>query len=132
MGAASERGKLIAEMLPTGERPETELRLKPLDIGHVEVGDRVEIRMPTYDAKRFGMIEGKVAPISQRPMETTAMRPSSASTSISRAAHWSAGIAHPVKVGTETRASIVTRSKSVLEYVAEPILHPFRGGFGKR
>ncbi|KIT17236.1 HlyD family type I secretion periplasmic adaptor subunit [Jannaschia aquimarina] len=132
-GEVIEPGGLVAEILPTGERLIAELRLKPRDIGHVEVGHRVEVRVTTYLAKRFGTLEGKVAQISATSAENELHEMYfRVRVDLGEELIGLDGTVHPLKAGMEVQASIVTGSRTVLEYAADPILRPFRGAFGDR
>ncbi|MEM9798346.1 MAG: HlyD family type I secretion periplasmic adaptor subunit [Pseudomonadota bacterium] len=132
-GEVIEPGGIVAEILPTGEQLVAELRLKPRDIGHVDVGDRVEIRVTTYSAKRFGTIAGEVAQISATSTENehreTFFR---VRVVLKEELVGPDNIVYPVKAGMEVQASVITGSRSVLEFIAAPVLRPFQGAFGER
>ncbi|GFE63783.1 HlyD family type I secretion periplasmic adaptor subunit [Litoreibacter roseus] len=128
-----EPGGLVAEVLPTTERLIAELRLKPSDIGHVDIGDPVEIRLTTFNTKRFGILNGEVSQISATSSENDqyetffTVRVDLQGQVIGEGAK-----TRPLKAGMEVDASIVTGSRTVLEYVVEPVLGPFRRAFRER
>lgn len=56
-------GDPIMQIVPSRERLLIEARLDPLDIGHVEVGQRAVAKISTYDFVRYGGLEGTVVNI---------------------------------------------------------------------
>ena len=128
-----EPGGVIVEILPTSERLIAELRLKPRDIGHVQVGDHVEIRLTTFSAKRFGVLDGTVERISATSTENERFETFfKVRVELDRAHVGAYDDVHAIQAGMEVQASVVTGSRSVLEFMLAPILRPFRGAFGER
>jgi adhesin transport system membrane fusion protein len=64
LGGVVAPGGVVMEVVPVGPRVLIEARIRPADIGFVEVGQRVEIKLSTYDYTVFGGLKGKVQSIS--------------------------------------------------------------------
>ena len=64
LGGVVAPGGVVMEVVPVGPRVLIEARIRPADIGFVAVGQRVEIKLSTYDYTVFGGLKGKVQSIS--------------------------------------------------------------------
>jgi HlyD family type I secretion membrane fusion protein len=64
IGGVISPGSVVAEVVPVGQRLEAFTRVKPQDIGHVRIGQKVEMKVQAYDYSRYGSIPGKVESIS--------------------------------------------------------------------
>ncbi len=64
IGGVVEPGQPILQLVPIGENLVVEARLAPTDIGQVHVGQRVTVKLSTYDFARYGGLEGSIHHIS--------------------------------------------------------------------
>ena len=62
-------GDILLEIVPTGSDLIIETRINPKDIADIVIGQDVKISLTTYDASRYGRIDGKVLSISADAME---------------------------------------------------------------
>lgn len=126
-------GDLVAVVLPTQDRLIAEVHLQPDDIGHIEVGDDVELISTSFNAKKYGVQLGEVMEISPNSqlndkneayfkvrIELTDVRGGDAS------------LDRRLSAGMEVDASIRTDVRSVLDYVFSPILEPIENAFYER
>ena len=60
---------ILLEIVPTGSDLIIETRINPKDIADIVIGQDVKISLTTYDASRYGRIDGKVLSISADAME---------------------------------------------------------------
>ena len=63
-GAVVQAGSPLLHVVPTGDRLQAEALLANEDIGFVEVGQPVKIKLAAYPFQKFGVLEGRVARIS--------------------------------------------------------------------
>lgn len=132
-GEVVEPGGLVAEVLPTTERLIAELNLRPSDIGHIDLGDPVEINLTTFNTKRYGVLEGWVMQISPTSTENESretyflVRVELGGQTIGEGE-----VMRNLKAGMEVNASIRTGSRSVMEYMLGPLLLPFQRAFHER
>ena len=63
-GAVVQAGSTLLQVVPTGERLHAEALLANEDIGFVEVGQPVKMKLAAYPFQKFGMLEGRIAQIS--------------------------------------------------------------------
>lgn len=133
LGEVVEPGGLVAEVLPTEEMLVAEIKLRPDDIGHVEIGDAVELRSTTFSAKKFGILEGKilrVAPNSQKNDAGEVFFP--VKIALAKQFIGNGDQQQRLSPGMEVNAAIFTNTRSVLDYLLDPLLSPLRRAFGER
>jgi hemolysin D len=63
-GAVVTPAQALMVMVPSGESLEVEAALENKDIGFVEVGQRVEVKVDAFPFTRYGLIEGRVVGLS--------------------------------------------------------------------
>lgn len=126
-------GDLVAVVLPTQDRLIAEVRLQPNDIGHIEVGDAVELKSTTFNAKKYGVQLGEVmeiSPNSQLNDQNEAYFKVRISLTNVRGGDQS--LDRRLSAGMEVNASIRTDVRSVLDYVVSPIRSPIERAFYER
>jgi len=64
LGGVVTGGAPVMEIVPVGERVLVELKIKPADIGFIQVGQPVEIKLSAYDYSIYGTLHGKVETLS--------------------------------------------------------------------
>ena len=64
LGAVVQAGSPLLQVVPTGDRLRAEALLANEDIGFVEVGQPVKLKLAAYPFQKFGMLEGRVLQIS--------------------------------------------------------------------
>ena len=133
VGEVVDVGGLVAEFLPSGEELLATVQLRPIDAGHVSVGDPVQLRLTAFEAKRYGTLQGVVEHIS-----ATSTRNEEGSylfkvlVRLERQTIGEGADRKPLRPGIEVNASIMTGTRSVLTYALEPVLAPFRQAFFER
>lgn len=115
-------GKALMEIVPADSRLIVEARVSTRDIGHVQIGQPVKVRVDTYDFARYGAIPGKVENLSAATYLDKDGRPYFRATIALIRAH--VGPLHsglPVSPGMTVSADIVTGTKSLLAYLTKPV-----------
>ncbi len=64
IGGVVAAGAPVMEIVPLGERVLVEARIMPADIGFIQVGQPVEIKLSAYEYTVYGSLKGKVHSIS--------------------------------------------------------------------
>ncbi|MBF0186108.1 MAG: HlyD family type I secretion periplasmic adaptor subunit [Magnetococcales bacterium] len=127
IGGVVSRSDVLMEIIPEGWELIAEVKITPRDIGHVQPGQAVNVKLTAYDFARYGAIPGKLASIS-------------ASTSLDKnGAPYYKGFVHldrshigtnihrnglvfgSIISGMTLQADIITGRKTVLEYLLKPI-----------
>ncbi len=125
-------GAILMNIVPDDATLRVEAKVSTRDIGHVQVGQPVEIKVQTFDYSRFGKLDGRISRISP----TTFLDPDG--TPYFRAVidldrdHLGAGDTLRLAPGMTVTADIVTGEKTLLGYLATPILKSLNSGLRER
>lgn len=128
LGGVIAPGSVVAEVVPVGQELMAFTRVQPRDIGKVQVGQKVELKVQAYDYARYGTVSGKVASISAGTFQDektgdpyykvlVALNQSHAGKDQSK---------NPLVPGMTLTADIITDRTSLLWY----LLSPIKRGFG--
>jgi HlyD family secretion protein len=132
-GATVQPGEELLSIVPEGEELILEAKVLNQDIGFVRPGMRVKIKLATFPYQEFGMVEGTISKISPNAVNEP-----------------NVGLVFPVQVrlrqqavqvkgqnvaiapGMEATAEIVTRQKTVLSFLLDPITASWDRAFSVR
>jgi HlyD family secretion protein len=126
-------GEELLSILPDGEELMLEVKVLNRDIGFIRQGMRAKVKMATFPFQEFGTIEGEVAKISPNAIvdkELGLVFP----TRIRLSKHSLIVRGQEVQFtpGMAANGEIVTRQKSVLTFIMEPITRRFSEAFSVR
>ncbi len=135
LGAVVQAGSPLLQVVPTGDRLRAEALLANEDIGFVEVGQLVKLKLAAYPFQKFGMLEGRVAQISadaiaqSEAARTSGISPIAAPAQTYRAVIELAeqGLRLPngrtldIAPGMALTAEIHQGRRSVMEYLLSPV-----------
>ncbi len=115
-------GQRVMEIVPLGEQLVLEARIRPSDIGHVTVGQPVQVKVDSFDYTRYGVIDGTLEFISA----TTFLDNSNQSyyrgrVRIGKNYAGQNPEQNIVLPGMTADAVIVTGRKTVLDYLLKPV-----------
>ena len=133
IGAVVKPGDLIAEIVSLQTGILVEAQLQPKDLGHVKVGDKVEIKISNFDPSTVGVAHGKVVDISP----TTFQSKESVNYYRTRIQVNERELRNGAEVwkllpGMVVEANIVTGSKSLLRYMMKPLYSSLSKAFVER
>ena len=133
INAVVEPGKVIMRIVPVEDELIVEARILPKDIGHVHVGQNAEIKVDSYNAGRYGSIQGEVRQISASTYLDEKGKPYYRA-EISLKQSWVGDDPETMKIipGMTVQANIETGSKSILAYLLRPISRGFSNAFRER
>lgn len=142
VGAVVQPGSVVMTLVPKDEQLYADVNIKNEDVGFVEVGQSVQIKIATYPFQRFGMLTGKLSHISVDASEAnqanSANNPSNRNTSNDNPASTTAtykarikldqqslvdaqGKQHLLSPGMQVVAEINQGKRTVLEYLLSPV-----------
>lgn len=78
VGAVVQPGSVVMTLVPKDEQLYADVQIKNEDVGFVQVGQQVQIKLATYPFQRYGMLTGKVIHISADATESN--RPANSNT----------------------------------------------------
>ncbi|MDX2228027.1 MAG: HlyD family type I secretion periplasmic adaptor subunit [Leptolyngbyaceae cyanobacterium bins.349] len=132
-GATVQGGDELLSIVPDGEELVLEAKVQNQDIGFVQTGMRAKVKLATFPYQEFGMVEGVVRKISPNAIHEKDV-----------------GLVFPIEVqlkqrvvrvngkdvkltpGMAATAEIVTRQKTVLSFLLDPITASWDRAFSVR
>ncbi|RCJ28275.1 hemolysin D [Nostoc sp. ATCC 43529] len=126
-------GEELLSILPEGEEMLLEVKILNRDIGFVRQGMRAKVKMATFPFQEFGTVEGEVMQVSPNAIvdkELGLVFP----TRIKLSKHSVNVRGQEVEFtpGMAATGEIVTRKKSVLTFITEPVTRRFSEAFSVR
>jgi adhesin transport system membrane fusion protein len=133
IGGVVRPGEPIMEIVPLNEKLVVEARLSPVDVGYVRSGQPAVVKVSTYDFVRYGGLDGTVlnvaadstidrngAPFFRVVVETEKSYLGETPGS------------NPIAPGMQATVDIHTGTKSVLQYLVEPVVKLRHEAFRER
>ncbi len=126
-------GEELLSILPEGEEMLLEVKILNRDIGFIRQGMRAKVKMATFPFQEFGTVEGEVMQVSPNAIvdkELGLVFP----TRIKLSKHSVNVRGQEVEFtpGMAATGEIVTRKKSVLTFITEPVTRRFSEAFSVR
>lgn len=135
-------GGLLMRVVPVNDVLEAHVRISPNDIGHIQTGDPVKLKVSSYEFTRFGTLDGTLVQVSPTTFtdESTATGNNKDTAKvyylgIVRLARNHVGKKdgeNLVLPGMSVEANIVTGNKTLLQYVLGPVYRSLAAAFKER
>ncbi|MBD2123979.1 HlyD family type I secretion periplasmic adaptor subunit [Trichocoleus sp. FACHB-262] len=132
-GSTVQPGDEVLSIVPDGETLSLEAKVKNQDIGFVRSGMRVKVKLATFPYQEFGMVEGTVSKISPNAVNEqngelvfpvqVRLKPRSVKAN---------GQEMSLSPGMAATAEIVTRQKTVMSFLLDPITASWDRAFSVR
>jgi hemolysin D len=138
VGAVVQPGSVIMSLVPQDEALYADVNIKNEDVGFVEVGQSVQVKLATYPFQRYGMLKGKITHLSADAIEINATnRQGDSSSATSQASNFATykarvkletqnlvdtqGRKHQLSAGMQVVAETNQGKRTVLEYFLSPV-----------
>ncbi|MGE5546468.1 MAG: HlyD family type I secretion periplasmic adaptor subunit [Solirubrobacterales bacterium] len=132
-GAVIQNGGVICEIVPVDRELKVDAKVLPRDIGFVKVGQRVKVKVTTYDFARYGAVLGTLERVSASSFLNEKGEPFfKASVALDREYVGDTPGLHVITPGMTVNAEIITGDKSLLQYMLKPIFTQLRQSFHER
>ncbi len=127
-------GDAIMEIVPNSDNLIIEARLNPVDRGYVEEGQQATIKVSTYDYSRYGGIKGKVIHIGADTLTDQNTGQSYFEVNINTEKNYLGANKNDLAItpGMEASIDIHTGTKTVLQYLIQPVLKIKNEAFRER
>jgi len=133
LGAVIGPGEQVLEVVPLDDMLVAEVRISPRDVGHLRQGQLANIKVTTYDAARFGVVEGRLKRVSASTFEDERGEPFfKGIIELNQSYVGSDPNKNPILPGMVVDADIVTGSKSLLQYLLKPVYRGLNSAFRER
>ena len=128
-----EPGQTIMELVPVADELIVESRISTRDVGHVHTGQRVDVKVTSYESIRFGSVLGTLQRVSASTYLDSEQQPYyRAEISLDKNYLGTDPIRHKIIPGMTVQADILTGKKTVLDYVLKPVYRGFQVAFRER
>ena len=128
-----EPGEELLSILPDGQNLVLEVKVLNRDIGFISKGMRTKVKLATFPFQEFGTIDGEVLQISPNAtMDKDLGLVYSAKVKLNRSTVKVHGKDVPLSPGMAATAEIVTRQRTILTFLLEPITRRFDEAFSTR
>lgn len=137
LGAVVQPGTVLVSLVPQDEPLLAEVSIQNQDIGFVQPGQAVRLKLATYPFQRYGMLEGTVRTVQADAQQTNAqsvttsdMKAGSgvastmafkATIALQQQALIADGVHLPLAAGMQLSAEIVEGRRTVLQYLLSPV-----------
>lgn len=133
VGQVIQPGALLMEIVPDGAALEAEVRIAPKDIGYVQPGQPVNLRVSAYEYSQYGFAKGKLKRISASNMiEEGGKTYFLGWVTLDKPFVGNDSKHNPIQVGMTIEAEIITGYKTLLAYIAKPIVNSVSQAFRER
>lgn len=133
VGAVLKNGDVLMQIVPLDADIVLDVRIPPRDIGFVQPGQSVVIKVDSYEFKRFGTLSGQLLSVSpstevderdpeRKPYYRGLVKPDTRFVGTSD---------YPILPGMRAEGDITTGQRSVLVYLLKPLLQPGYEGDAK-
>jgi HlyD family secretion protein/adhesin transport system membrane fusion protein len=133
VGAVIQPGGLVCEIVPTGRELKIDAKVSTRDIGHLKPGQRVKVKVGTYDYARYGAVMGTLERLSASSFLDEKGNPYFKAT-ITLDQDYVGDVAgrYPITPGMTVTAEIITGDKTLLQYMLKPIFTQMTSSFHER
>ncbi|MBD3799159.1 HlyD family type I secretion periplasmic adaptor subunit [Sulfuricurvum sp.] len=136
-GARVRPGDLILELVPSGDQLIVEAKMAPSDISFVKVGQTAAVKLDAYDYTIYGIFHGKVKYISPDTLSEKTAEGEKLYFRVQIALNQDdliskTGKKIEIAPGMTTQVDIITGNRTVLEYLAKPIIKTLNESFHER
>jgi len=123
IGGVVQPGQTIVEVVPHGDTPLVEAKIKPADIGFLRVGQDARVKVSAYDSSTYGSMKGTIETISPDAIENEkdGQRYFQITVRLADAALKTKDGALPLMPGMAAEVDVLNGKRTVLAYMLKPI-----------
>jgi HlyD family type I secretion membrane fusion protein len=128
-----EPGQVVMDIVPVGDELIVESRISPTDIGHVHVGQKVDVKVTSYESTRFGSVPGILRQLSASTYLDEQRNPYyRAEISLGRDYVGGDPNRNQIIPGMTVQADVIVGEKTILDYILKPVYRGFQTAFRER
>lgn len=132
VGAVVQPGQTLMEIVPLDRTLEVQVRIMPQDIGHVSVGQPVQVKFSTYDFAQYGSVSGRLEHISATTFSGEKGERYYQGRIVLGSDHVGHNKGNLILPGMTVMADIITGDKTILQYLLKPIQRSLKTAFTER
>lgn len=132
-GAVIQPGGVLCDIVPVDQAMKVEARVMPRDVGHLKLGQKVKVKVTTYDFARYGAVTGELSGISATSFLNDKGEPYfKAQVTLDQGYVGHDPLVHVVTPGMTVQTEIITGDKTLLQYMLKPIFTQIQQSFHER
>lgn len=132
IGSVIQPGQTIMEIVPLDKNLEVAVKIAPQDIGHLKLGQAVQVKFSTFDFSRYGSVKGRLEHISASTFSgDNGDRYYQGKVSLSQN-HVGSNPDNVIMPGMTVMADVITGDKTILQYMLKPIHTSLKTAFTER
>lgn len=134
VGAVVPAGGMLMEIVPVDDELLVESHISTRDVGHLHAGQKVTVKVASYDFVRFGSVDGTLRDISATTYIDEKDGTPYYKGWIVLDHPWVGKVAgeNPVMPGMTVQADVITGDKTLLQYLLKPLQASFSQAFRER
>jgi len=133
VGQVIQPGALLMQIVPDDVPLEAEIRIQPKDIGYVKVGQKVNMRVSSYDYTRFGFATGELRRVAVSSSLDEAQKPYFKGwVTLDHPYVGKTPGRNPLQSGMGVEAEVITGKKTLLAYLSKPVIDVVTRSFHER
>jgi len=132
-GQVIQPGSVLMQIVPDDVELQAEVRISPDDIGYLHLGQKVNLKVSSYDFARYGYAKGELSRVSAfSTLDETEQPYFKGWVTLDRNYLGSEENRFPLMPGMVVSADILTGEKTLLAYLADPITKGLSNSFNER
>lgn len=132
-GAVIQPGGPVCDIVPVDRELKVDARVLPRDVGHLKPGQRVKVKVSTYDFARYGAIYGELTGWSATSFLNEKGEPYfKAQVKLDKNHVGDEPGVHVITPGMTAQTEIITGNKTLLQYMLKPIFTQMQQSFHER
>lgn len=122
-GAVLNEGNMLMSIVPIDDVLKAEVLLKNNDIGYIDIGQKVKLKIETFPFQKYGLLEGVIEKISPDSIEDKETRQNLYKVIVKTQKNYLErdNKKYYIKPGMVVNADILTSKRSIFEYLTSPI-----------
>nr|WP_086937417.1 HlyD family type I secretion periplasmic adaptor subunit [Thaumasiovibrio occultus] len=132
LSAVISPGDSIADISPLENQIHGEAKIARKDLGFIEVGQEVRVKLDTYNFASYGFIVGHIASISRTSYEEDEAEYYFAKIALDATYLERAGIQYNLSPHMEFTADIKTGERRIIDYAVKPVVTAIQDSFDER
>jgi len=133
VGQVIQPGALLMQIVPDDVPLEAEIRIQPKDIGYVKIGQKVNMRVSSYDYTRFGFATGQLRRIAVSSSLDETQKPYFKGwVTLDNPYVGKTPGRNSLQSGMGVEAEVITGKKTLLAYLSKPVIDVVTRSFHER
>lgn len=125
-------GQVVLEIVPLDEALEVSVKISPQDVGHIHVGQAVQVKFSSFDFSRYGTVKGTLDKISATTFSAEDGSRYYQGRVLLEKKYVGNNPKNTIIPGMTVMADIITGKKTILEYLLKPIHVSLKTAFSER